>query len=164
VSIRGQRTFTGSNQALLMLDGQSVTSEFLYYFPTTEVAFIDVLSSTGAAIYGVGSMNGAIAIFTREGPAPNFNEERDWVLNFMHSGYYRARQFYYPNYGEPEEKHLKPDYRRILYWNPSLTTDNLGNINFSFYTSDEVAEYRVEIEGMTYNGIPITEKYYFSVE
>ena len=86
------------------------------------------------------------------------------MLNFVHPGYYRAREFYAPDYGVPEEAHIKPDYRRTLYWNPSLTSNDLGNIDFSFYTSDEVAEYRVEIEGMTYNGIPVIKEYYFSVE
>ena len=164
VTIRGNRSLTGDNQALMLLDGQEVTSDFLYYFPVTEVAFIDILSSVSASMYGAGSVNGAIAIYTREGPVTYASNERDWVLNFVHPGFYRAREFSFPNYGEPEEKHVKPDYRRILYWNPSLTTDDEGNIDFSFYTSDEEAEYRVEIEGMTYNGIPFTKDYYFSVK
>ena len=84
--------------------------------------------------------------------------------NFVHPGYYRAREFYTPDYDTPDEKHVKPDFRRILYWNPSLTTDDSGNIDFSFFTSDEAAEYRVEIEGMSYSGIPLTYDYYFSVE
>lgn len=164
VTIRGRRTISGSNAAMLLIDGVQVTSDFLYYFPTTEVAFIDILSSTAAAIYGRDAMSGAIAIYTREKPYPYQVEEEDWVLNIRHPGYYRGREFYLPNYSEPEEKHIKPDYRRTLYWNPSLTTDELGNITFSFYTSDEAAEYRVDVEGMTYDGIPFTKEYYFSVE
>jgi hypothetical protein len=164
VTIRGQRTLLGSNQAMLLLDGIPITSDFLYYFPVTEVAFIDILSSIQAAIYGRDAMGGAIAVFTRTESSPSQDEEKDWVLNFVHPGYYRAREFYTPDYGVPEEKHIKPDYRRTLYWNPSLTTDDLGNVTFSFYTSDEEAEYRVDIEGMTYNGIPVIKEYYFSVE
>jgi hypothetical protein len=164
VIIRGQRSIAGNSSALIILDGIEVTSDFMYYFPVSEIDFIDVLSSIGASIYGSGSMGGAIVVFTRE-RQPVYNvEEPDWVHNFAFPGYYRAREFYTPDYGMPEEKHVKPDFRRTLYWNPSLTTDHQGNIGFSFYSSDERAKYRVEIEGMTYEGIPITNEYYFSVE
>jgi len=164
VIIRGQRSLAVSSSALLILDGQEVTSDFMYYFPVSEIDFIDVLSSVGASIYGSGSMGGAIVIFTRERQPVYNTEEPDWVHNFAYSGYYRAREFYTPDYGKPEEKHIKPDFRRTLFWNPSLTTDHQGNIGFSFYSSDERAKYRVTIEGMTYDGIPIEKEYYFSVE
>jgi len=164
VTIRGQRSIYGSNNAIFMLDGVEVTSDFLYYFPVTEIDFIDVLSSIGASIYGSGSMGGAILVFTRERQPFYSTRAPDWVHNFSYPGYYRTREFYTPNYSMPEEKHIKPDFRRTLYWNPSLTTDNLGNIECSFFTSDEVARYRVEIEGMTWEGLPIREEYYFSVE
>jgi hypothetical protein len=164
VIIRGQRSLLGSSNALIFLDGIEVTSDFMYFFPTSEIDFIDVLSSVGASIYGSGSMGGAIVAFTRERQPVYTPEEPDWVRNFKFPGYYRGREFYTPDYGTPEEKHLKPDFRRTLYWNPSLTTDNLGNIDFSFYSSDEQAKYRVEIEGMTYDGIPITREYFFTVE
>lgn len=109
-------------------------------------------------------MNGAIAVYTRTAPSTFIADKRDWVLNFVYPGYYRAREFYTPDYGTPEDKHIKPDFRKVLYWAPSLTTDEEGNIEFSFYTSDEEAEYRVEVEGMTYDGVPVIEEYYFSVE
>jgi hypothetical protein len=164
VIIRGQRSLLGSSNALIFLDGIEVTSDFMYFFPTSEIDFIDVLSSVGASIYGSGSMGGAIVAFTRERQPVYTSEEPDWVRNFKFPGYYRGREFYTPDYGTPEEKHLKTDFRRTLYWNPSLTTDNLGNIDFSFYSSDEQAKYRVEIQGMTYDGIPINREYYFTVE
>ncbi len=164
VVIRGQRTLLGGSNALIILDGVEVTSDFMYYFPVSEIDFIDVLSSVGASIYGSGSMGGAIVVFTRERQPVYTTEEPDWVHNFKFPGYYRGREFYAPDYSMPEEKHVKPDFRRTLYWNPSLTTDNLGNIDFSFFSSDEQAQYRVEIEGMTYDGIPITREYYFTVE
>jgi hypothetical protein len=164
VNIRGRRALTGGDQALLILDGIQVTSDVLYYFPVTEVEFIDVLSQNQAAIYGSGSMGGAITVFTRQGRPVQYIEQKDLVHNFVYPGYQRAREFYTPDYGTPEEKHLKPDYRKVLYWNPSLTTDEMGDIEFSFYTSDEEALYRVEIEGMTYDGVPVVEAYYFSVE
>ncbi|MBS0001261.1 MAG: TonB-dependent receptor plug domain-containing protein [Cyclobacteriaceae bacterium] len=164
ITIRGPGTIQGNNDAMLFLDGIPVESDFLYYFPASEIAFIDLLTANKAAIYGSDAANGAIAFYTRQGPARFSEEDRMGMINFIHEGYYRAREFYAPDYDVPEEKHIKPDFRRTLYWNPTLTTDDQGNAGFSFYTSDEAAEYRVEIEGMTYSGIPFTYDYYFTVE
>jgi hypothetical protein len=164
IMIRGLSSRQGNNSAMLFLDGLPVDNEFMYYFPASEIAFIDLLNANKATVLGSDAANGAIAFYTRQGPPRTIREERMGMINFSRKGYYRAREFYTPDYDAPEEKHAKPDFRRTLYWNPSLTTDNHGKIEFSFYTSDETAEYRVDIEGMTYNGIPFIHHYYFSVE
>jgi len=164
VTIRGPRNLTGSSQPMFLLDGYPVEIDFLYYFPSSEIAFIDLLNTNRAAIYGSDGANGVIALYTRQEPTVPEEEERMGMINFIYAGYYRAREFYTPDYEVPEEKHIKPDFRRTLYWNPSLTTDDLGNIEFSFFTSDETGDYRAEIEGMTYSGIPFTRTYHFSVK
>jgi hypothetical protein len=164
ITLRGPTSFTGSGQPLLLLDGQRVESDFLYYFPASEIQFIDLLQANRAGIYGADAGAGVIAVFTRTTPFPYEKEGRKGMHNFVHPGYYRAREFYSPVYSVPDESHAKPDYRRVLHWEPSLTTDDMGDIQFSFFTSDEEAEYRVEVEGMTYTGIPVTYDYFFSVE
>ena len=164
IIIRGPTSISGSNQALLLLDGMEVESDFMYYFPPAEIAFIDVLKSSRAAMYGGRAGNSVIAFYTKMKSGDYTEEERKGITNFVYSGYYRAREFYTPDYDVPEERHIKPDFRRTLYWNPSLTTDDLGNIEFSFFTSDETGNYRVDIEGMTYDGIPFIQTYHFSVE
>ncbi len=164
IIIRGPTSILGSNQPLILLDGMEVESDFMYYFPPTEIAFIDVLKSSKAAMYGGRAGNSVIAFYTKMKSSDYTEEERMGIINFVFHGYYRAREFYVPDYDVPEEKHIKPDFRRTLYWNPSLTTDDLGNIEFSFFTSDETGNFRVEVEGMTYSGIPFTDAYHFSVE
>jgi hypothetical protein len=164
VSVRGGRTLSSENTAMILLDGQPINTDFMYYFPVSEIAFVDVLKSGKATLYGADPSQGVIAVYTRTEPIPFVEGGRMGMLNFVHPGYYRGREFPFPDYAVEDEKHIKPDYRRVLYWNPSLTTDDYGDLDFSFYTSDEAAEYRVEIEGMTYSGIPITYEYYFTVE
>ncbi len=164
ISMRGHRTVQGNNEPMILLDGLLVESDYMYYFPSTEIAFIDILTAGKAAIYGRDAMNGVIALYTRQDPVYSTKERRQGIINFIHPGYSRVREFYIPDYDIPDEKHIKPDYRRVLYWEPSLTTNDQGDINFSFYASDEIAEYRMEIEGMTYSGIPFTNEYYFRVE
>ena len=86
------------------------------------------------------------------------------ILNFVHPGYYRAREFYTPNYDIPDDKHSKPDYRSTLYWNPNIVTNESGEAEFDFYTSDEKGNYCLQIQGLSFDGRPVTGSYYFSVE
>lgn len=164
IIIRGPTSISGSNQPLILLDGMEVESDYMYYFPPAEIAFIDILKSSKAAMYGGRAGNSVIAFYTKMKSGDYTEEERMGIINFVFPGYYRAREFYVPDYDVPEEKYIKPDLRRTLYWNPSLTTDDLGNIEFSFFTSDETGNFRVEVEGMTYSGIPFTGTYLFAVE
>ncbi len=164
IRLRGASSLSGDNEPLLLFDGMPIESDFIYHFPVSEIAFVDVLTTGEASIYGGGSENGVIAIYTRTEPSPFTPEGRRGVHNFVHPGYYPAREFYTPDYDANDEKRIKPDYRNTLYWNPTLTTDDNGDINFSFFTSDEAGEYRIHIEGMTYSGIPVVRDYYFTVD
>ncbi len=163
IRIRGASSITGNNEALILLDGMEVEADFVYYFPASEIAFIDVLKTGSPAVVQDRAGSGVIALYSREKPSVT-DEGRKGIASFVFPGYYRAREFYTPDYEVPEEKHIKPDYRSTLYWNPSLTTDETGAMSFSFYTSDEQAEYRIRIEGMTYNGIPVVKDHYFKVK
>jgi hypothetical protein len=163
IIIRGPTSITGSNQPLILLDGIEVESNYMFFFPPSEIAFIDVLKTSQAGMYGGRAGSGVIAFYTKMKSSDYSVGERMGIINFIYAGYYASREFYIPDYDVPEEKHIKPDFRRTLYWNPTLTTDALGNIEFSFFTSDETGQYRVEIEGTTYTGIPFTHTYYFSV-
>ncbi len=164
IIIRGPTSISGSNQPLILLDGMEVESDYMYFFPPSEIAFIDILKTSQAGIYGGRAGNSVIAFYTKMKNGGNKEEERMGIINFIFSGYYRGREFYVPDYEVPEEKHIKPDFRRTLFWSPSLTTDDLGNIEFSFFNSDETGNFRVEVEGMTYSGIPFIHTYHFAVE
>ncbi len=52
-----------------------------------------------------------------------------------------------------------PDYRTQIYWNPNVNTKEL-----TFYSSDVIGDFQIEIEGFTYQGAPISIKKYFSVK
>lgn len=64
-------------------------------------------------------------------------------------GYNRPSTFDSPNYGElPPMK----DYRRTLYWNPMLTTDDKGHAEVEFYNNSSCKELYISAEGMTPQG------------
>lgn len=48
-----------------------------------------------------------------------------------------------------------PDFRSVLYWNPGLTATTGETIDVSFFTSDDIGEFLLEIVGLDELGNPI---------
>ena len=70
------------------------------------------------------------------------------------TGYTPVVEFYAPTYPKgpiPGDK----DYRRTLYWNPEVTTDETGCATVSFYNNGFSRAFTVSAEGLTKEGIPI---------
>ena len=68
IVLRGQRSLTGNNQALIVLDNVIVPSEVLGNLNPEDVADVNVLNGAGAAaLYGSSASNGAIIVTTKKG-------------------------------------------------------------------------------------------------
>lgn len=67
--IRGTKSLMGSNAALLVVDGVVVND--LDFLSPYDVANINILKDSSAAIYGSRGANGVILIETKRGPALN---------------------------------------------------------------------------------------------
>jgi TonB-linked SusC/RagA family outer membrane protein len=68
VILRGQRSLTGNNQALLVLDNVIVPNEVLGNLNPDDVEEVTVLNGAGAAaLYGSQASNGAIIVTTKKG-------------------------------------------------------------------------------------------------
>lgn len=66
-------------------------------------------------------------------------------------GYSTSHEFYSPDYSTKPLPDT-PDYRRTLYWNPNVETDNQGRASVTFYNSKNTKRLRVRAEGFTRNG------------
>jgi TonB-linked SusC/RagA family outer membrane protein len=68
VILRGQRSLTGNNQALLVLDNVIVPNEILGNLNPDDVEEVTVLNGAGAAaLYGSQASNGALIVTTKKG-------------------------------------------------------------------------------------------------
>lgn len=68
IVLRGQRSLTGNNQALLVLDNVIVTSDVLGNLNPNDIEDITVLNGAGAAaLYGSAASNGAVIVTTKKG-------------------------------------------------------------------------------------------------
>ncbi|HLZ15864.1 MAG TPA: hypothetical protein VKQ08_02445, partial [Cyclobacteriaceae bacterium] len=91
--------------------------------------------------------NGAILITTKNASlAGELSRDYPEVIGFTgglpfinksHDGKSRARY---------------PDFRSCLYWNPALGTDSQGNATFEFFTSDDIGDFAIQIQGDTGDG------------
>lgn len=78
------------------------------------------------------------------------------------------RQTHFDGYAWPEEYEqlvnspiLSPaetDYRRTLYWNPQLKTDNSGKASVTFTNNSTSRSFSVSVEGFTAKGKPLTNQ------
>ncbi len=67
-------------------------------------------------------------------------------------GYTMGTEFYAPEYPDGPIKG-DVDYRRTLYWNPTLTTDAEGQAEVLFYNNGYSKQFHISAEGITPQGI-----------
>ncbi len=150
VSIRGGGT------PLFLIDGMPFEGEdgisMIRSIPMSDIDVVDVLKDvSNLALFGSRGANGVIAVYTKRGFTGKVNDYLMGAITSRIIGYQPFRQFYSPKY-TPENVNLpEPDYRTTLYWNPQVKTVN-GEARLSFFTCDEVTNYRIFIEGITSDG------------
>ena len=67
------------------------------------------------------------------------------------NGYNEVKEFYHPNYlSLPPDPY---DYRRTLYWNPSVTTDENGIAKIKLYNNNRSTNFRISAETITPHGM-----------
>lgn len=145
----------GSRQPLLVIDGLETDWDRLRDIPMGDIDKIEILK-TGftTAVYGSRGGDGVIAVLTKMGKG-------DWEYEFKRivrgritprvRGFQQAREFYSPKYSSLNINDPKPDYRPTLFWNPNIRLEN-SETKIEFYTADNLARYKVIIEGISKNG------------
>ena len=166
VVMRGISSFEGSSVPLYLLNGIPVDASVAFDILPIDIAYIDILKGTRAAIYGAKGANGVIAIYTRVKEEVKKLDDIDYenrgVLNYVYNGYNKIREFYSPKYDVDKPEFIKPDYRTTLYWNPKIEINQQGQTKLVFFTNDNNnSTFKIEIEGLTNNGIPLKQEKYF---
>ena len=68
ITLRGNRHFLASNQALIVLDGVPVSADFLNSINPNDIGNVNILKgASAAALYGNDASNGVLVITTRKG-------------------------------------------------------------------------------------------------
>ncbi len=138
----------------LVVDGINLEPDFLSSIEPSEIESIEVLRTIGyTAIYGSRGSGGMLVITTKRGE-PNYSYKRysPGIITYNPIGYYRARQFYSPQYDDIKTNSQVLDLRTTIFWKPSIVTNNEGVAAVEFFNADSEGTYRAVIEGIDGNG------------
>ncbi len=136
---------------MVLLDGVFVPdlNKLIEYNPL-KIRKLEVVSRT----YYLGnlSFNGIANFSTYNGKTEGYEYDPS-ALVLDYEGLQQQRQFSAPLYENQKEiDNRLPDFRNLLFWQPTITTSGTGNKSLSFYTSDIAGKYVIVLQGMTKDG------------
>ena len=118
----------------------------------------DYLSESIQMLYGEDLINHRLLLVDIQMKEPNEISTREDRFNINKrittvDGYSRPYSFYSPEY--PQGPIFGDvDYRRTLYWNPNVITDENGKAQVEFYNNSITRRFDVEAAGITSAGVP----------
>lgn len=126
------------------------TGETIDDFSTSEIDKIIIAEKAGAVSSVVSDKYVAIYLYTNKtGRRGNLKGMRLTELR----GFSHVQDFYNPDYSNgiiPVEE----DYRRTLYWNPTVKTNEEGKASVGFYNNETCRKMIIDAETLTSDGIP----------
>jgi hypothetical protein len=139
-------------EPLLLLDGVPVLdiNPVITYMDPVDIVKIEVLPSWYVA--GDKFYFSVINIVTKQAEYGHF-ELPSYAVRKEYQFYQYPVSFDLPDHSvKTDSLFLTPDYRNLLYWNPEILTGQDGTATVSFFTSDDISDYRIVIQGLTKDG------------
>jgi TonB-dependent SusC/RagA subfamily outer membrane receptor len=164
-----QISIRGGGTPLFLLDGIEVDdvmfNALVIHIPMNDIDKIEVLKGgANLALFGSKGANGVIAVYTKKGDVNvEMNRYIKGRITQRVRGFKKPSQFYSPRYTPENIRNPKPDYRPTLYWEPALQMGG-NHAAFTFFTSDELSDYSVIVEGISKNGKICSARSDFSVK
>ena len=171
VNLRSPSSLTSSGGGVLFLLNSSPVYdvEAILAIPFADVDFVDVLKGPKAAIYGPSAANGVIAVYTKDGfTRPNTSKSKSVSsIRFNHPGFYKSSKSYNAkNSAETNSNDLEGDRdseNPTLFWEPFVILSQAKS-SITFNASDTTGLYKVVIQGLSNNGIPIYDSKIIQIE
>lgn len=115
------------------------------------------------ALYGSQGSYGVIAVYMKEGGGVDRTDPNFQIIKLP--GFSKSRNFVAPDYEKSSIDAAQADYRSTIYWNPNVNVDaKTGATAVSFFAADLAGLYRVVVEGVTANGVPVRGETYLVIE
>ena len=127
------------------LDGVMADAEFVNGLPASWFEKVEAVKMAPVR-NGIGP---GLFFYTRRGETHRKTYEGLGKISAKISGYSVIRQFYSPNYEVENTLNHENDFRNTIYWNPLIRTDSTGVAQVAFYNSDDMGNFRIEVEGIT---------------
>jgi len=141
-----------SQNPLVLLDGVPVFDiDKIMAFDPLKIKKLDVV--TRRYFQGPQTFEGVVSYTTYGNDLGGFALDTRALVQ-EYEGLQWQREFYAPRYDSPALRQSRlPDYRNLLYWNPTIIS--LGNTpqNLEFYTGDQAGKYIIVVQGMAANSL-----------
>lgn len=163
LSISGdQISIRGGGLPLFLVDGIELsgrdTEDMVREIKSINMREIDkvevIKDAANLALFGSKGANGVISIFRKNASEIDYDSIGGYIkgrTDLSITGFHKVQKFYSPSYFHDNKSDPRPDYRPTLYWNPDLQFEN-EKANINLFTSDELAQYVVFVEGISKKG------------
>ncbi|MCE7991985.1 MAG: TonB-dependent receptor plug domain-containing protein [Roseivirga sp.] len=139
-----------------ILNDQETDLTTLVYLPVDQIDRVEVYKGPDAAIFGLETIGGVIAVYTKSGFEANEVADAEQGLYAISlPGLQAPREFFSPDYSKDKPEHVKPDIRSLVHWQPTVVTDSTGKAKVAFWTTDNTGVIDIEVQGLTYAGKPV---------
>jgi hypothetical protein len=137
---------------LVIIDGTPITATHrIIAMPATGVKTLEVVAHRYRL--GPASFDGIVSLRTVKGQLAGL-EPDPGAYAFDFEGLQAPRDFYTPVYQSSTQGNNRiPDFRNVLYWQPSMEVSSAGDHHVEFYTSDESGTFIIVVQGLTSEGI-----------
>lgn len=140
----------------LMIDGVKINdASIIANLDPETVEKIDVVK--GKYLVGKYLFPGIINVITKAGDFTSVALP-DYMIRMPYRVIDPVSPFVSPDYSSPEVRESRiPDYRNTLYWNP-LVEPEKGKAVLELWSSDNMSDYLINIQGITSDGKPVSAK------
>ena len=157
IVIHGIGSLSSETTPLVIIDGVVSSVQELSSIPVGFIDRIDVLkSSTNTTFFGMRGSNGIISVITKTGDRFLEYQQFNFSANIKISGYDEPRIFYSPSHSNDSILFYNPDLRTTLFWKPDIVLKGKEDHMFKYFNADNPSLIRVEVQGITKDGIPVT--------
>jgi hypothetical protein len=139
------------NKPLVLVDGVPVYDfEKVLGISSKEIERADVINTRYFISETV--FDGIISFITKKGNL-SVMEFDNSVFRQVYEGCQDQNNFYSPDFSTTALKNNRiPDFRNTLLWRPDLQTKKDGKAELAFFTSDELSDFTIVVEGITPDG------------
>ena len=116
IVLRGNRSVSGNNKALIVIDGEIASAEALAKFAPEDIVDVSVIKGQeGAALYGEQGKNGVIIVSTKK------------------------------LFQDVAKVKTRTNFNETAFFYPNLKTDNEGKISFNFTTPESLTKWKLRL-------------------